>query len=1053
MSPRIHTPEQLRDLLGETWTYSAEQWAAVTADPTRPAVIIAGAGSGKTAVMSGRVVWLVANGIVTPDQILGLTFTTKATGELQQRVRAALRRAGLLGASPDTGTGIADDVEEPTIATYHSYAANLLSEHGLRIGHEPDARLIADAARFQLAAQVVSRYEQPVHALTDHPDTVIGNLLALDGDLAEHLVSPEQLRAWDLDALDQLRATDAKGWKADYDKAISAITRRLELVGLVEAYRARKRHLGLIDFSDQIALTARLAEEHPAVGEAERERFRVVLLDEYQDTSVAQARMLRALFTGGHPVMAVGDPNQAIYGWRGASVSNILGFHRDFPPADDRLPTTLNLTFNRRSDRRILETANLLASPLYQATGTLPLRPKEDADPGEVRVAVFETYDDELDHLADQVRATHDRGTPWQEIGVLVRTNAHGADVYDRLTAAEIPVEIVGLSGLLRLPEIAEVLATLSLLRDVTDNAAVLTLLNGPRWAIGLRDQALLGRRARELGGRGQQRRPDVHGQLAAAVETVDPAEVNALCDALEDPGDLPYSAEARQRFAALTAELRRLRAAAGEPVLDLVRRIVETIGIDVELSSAVSESARARRDNLDLFLQAVAEFRGFDGQITLPALLAWLEAENDAGQGLDMTTPSDAESVKLLTIHRSKGLEWDVVFLPGVNVDQFPNGTLRSGHLTSPQVLPQPLRGDAHDLPRLTSYGKDEFKDWVERRRAHQADEELRLAYVAWTRARHELVVSSWRFGPNQPSRGFGPSDYLETTRAAMAGWGAEPERWAQRWERGSEETNPYAGRVVEHPWPISHRTLEVERRVEAARLVRDAVDDGYADELTQVWDTELARLLDELARQRAVEVEVPLPSALSATALARLREDPETFAHDLVRPMPRQPSAAARFGTRFHAWVETRFGQQDLFDPDELPGRGDSDIEDDADLAAVVESFERGEFADRAPSRVEAPFALVLAGQVVRGRIDAVYAETRPDGSPGWLLVDWKTSRSQTADPLQLALYRLAWAELTGDPPESVRAAFYYVRTDTLVEPADLPDRTELERIISVG
>jgi DNA helicase-2/ATP-dependent DNA helicase PcrA len=1050
---RVGTPEQLRDLLGETWTYSTEQWAAVTVDPTGPAVVIAGAGSGKTAVMAGRVVWLVANGHATPDQVLGLTFTTKAAGELQQRIRASLRRAGLLEPAAT------EDVEEPTIATYHSYAANLLSEHGLRIGHEPDARLIADGARYQLAAQVVARYDRPIRLLTDHPATVIGNVLALDGELAEHLVTPDELRAWDADALERLAAADPTGWKTDHDKAVSAASRRLELVGLVEAYRARKRHLGLLDFSDQIALTARLAEEHAAVGEAERERFRIVLLDEYQDTSVAQARMLRALFgsaenaqSGGHAVMAVGDPNQAIYGWRGASVSNILGFHADFPPADGADPVGLNLQFNRRSDRRILEVANHLAAPLYAGGHTRPLLPKEDAAAGDVAVCVHETYDDELDQLAADVRAAHEAGTPWEEIGVLVRTNAHGADVYDRLTAAEIPVEIVGLSGLLRLPEIAEVLATLSLLQDVTDNASVLTLLNSARWAIGLRDQALLGKRARELGRAVRQERPvDVRDQLTAAVATTDPAEVAALCDALEDPGEQPYSAQARERFAALTGELRRLRAAVGEPVLDLVRRIIDTIGIDVELSSAVSESARARRDNLDLFVQAVAEFQAFDGQVTLPALLAWLEAEDETGQGLDVATPTEASSVKLLTIHRSKGLEWDVVFLPGVNVEQFPNTTLRSGHLTSPQVLPQPLRGDAADLPRLADYTKDAFKDWVTRRRAHQAEEELRLAYVAWTRARHRLLVSSWRFGPNQPSKGFGPSEYVGRTRDAIAGWGEVPGRWAERWTRDSGETNPYADRVVEHPWPISHRTLEVERRTEAARLVAEAVDESYADVLTEVWDAEIERLLDELARQRVTDVEVPLPSSLSATALARLRDDPDAFARDLARPMPHRPSSAARFGTRFHAWVEARFGQQDLFDPDDLPGRGDAEIADDATLAEVIAAFEAGPFADRPPHRVEAPFALVLAGQVVRGRIDAVYAEPAADGQDGWLLVDWKTGRLANADPLQLAIYRVAWSELHGVPLDRVRAAFVHVRTGEIVQPTDLPDRSALEQLFA--
>ncbi len=203
--------------------------------------------------------------------------------------------------------------------------------------------------------------------------------------------------------------------------------------------------------------------------------------------------------------------------------------------------------------------------------------------------------------------------------------------------------------------------------------------------------------------------------------------------------------------------------------------------------------------------------------------------------------------------------------------------------------------------------------------------------------------------------------------------------------------------------------------------------------------WDEELERLLAEARADRGGVVEVPLPSSLSATALARLRDDPEQFARELARPMPRKPSPAARFGTRFHAWVEARFGQQSLLDPDDLPGRGDLGIDDEDELRELIATFEAGPFAERVPTAVEPPFALVLAGQVVRGRIDAVYAE--PDG--GWLVVDWKTNQRQTADPLQLAIYRLAWAELMGVPLADVRAAFHYVRAGETVEISDLADR----------
>jgi DNA helicase-2/ATP-dependent DNA helicase PcrA len=203
-----------------------------------------------------------------------------------------------------------------------------------------------------------------------------------------------------------------------------------------------------------------------------------------------------------------------------------------------------------------------------------------------------------------------------------------------------------------------------------------------------------------------------------------------------------------------------------------------------------------------------------------------------------------------------------------------------------------------------------------------------------------------------------------------------------------------------------------------------------------------------------------VHLPDLLSATSLLRLQRDPQGLAAEIARPMPAPPSRSARFGTRFHQWVERYFGpametgqlgQQQLLDPDDLPGRGDTGIDAEADLAELVQRFAAGPFGDRAPHAVEAPFALVLAGQVVRGRIDAVYAEPAESGG-GYHDVDWKTSRHEAADPLQLALYRLAWSELTGTPLEDVRAAFHYVRSGRTDELTDLPGRAELEALLEV-
>lgn len=1076
---RIETPEQLRALMREDFTFSSQQFAVVTA-PLEPHVVIAGAGSGKTTVMAARVVWLVATGQVRPDQVLGLTFTTKAANELSVRIRAGLRAAGILPA-PGVRPVVPDDrdpveePEEPTVATYNAYAAGLLTEHGLRIGHEPDTRVMADAARYQLAARAVARYDGPVELLSDHPPTVIGYLLALDGAMAEHLLTPEDVRAFHTahrPRVEEAKAAETLRTKIKaVDKVLSSIDRREELLGLVESYRSLKARLGLMDFSDQIALGARLAAGQPEVGAAERDKYRIVLLDEYQDTSVAQAIMLSRLFSGptaqdgrGHAVTAVGDPNQAIYGWRGASVSNILGFGRDFPAGDGSPDVaTFSLTVNRRSDRRILELANELAQPLYSRMPQVEkLEPKPHAGEGVVTSAVLETYDEELAHLAREVRAAYDAMArpAWSEIGVLTRDNAHAADVFDALTRAEIPVEIVGLQGLLRLPEVAEVVATLTLLHDLTANAELLTLLTGPRWTVGPRDLALLGRRARELAGApgaGARETPrSVDEELAEAVAGADPTEVLSLSDALEDPGELEYSTEARERFSLLADELRWLRAFGSEPLLDLVRRVVDTTGIDVELASSVSPTAHARRDNLDLFVKAVADFQAIDGDVSLPALLAYLQAEDDYGAGLDVATPTEADSVKLLTVHRAKGLEWDAVFLVGVADEKFPTARTRTKWTAGPGVLPYPLRGDAHDLPALTGYSCQELDAFAGACKEHELEEELRLGYVAFTRARHRLSVTSYCWSSSRQGA-LGPSAYHEVTRRKLAEWQEPWQPWLDKPAQG--EPNPLQVERESRPWPMEGHTDELARRAAAAVRVRAAMadaeqtllppaDDGLTPDETGVvaeWDQEMDRLLEEARAGRSELVEVPLPSSLSATALARLRDDPEGLAADLARPMPRRPSPAARFGTRFHAWVEARFGQQQLVDLDDVPGRADEGIEDEQDLKELVEQFSSGPFGDRVPHAVEPAFALVLAGQVVRGRIDAVY-----ETASGYLVVDWKTNQRQTADPLQLAIYRLAWAELTGVDPGKVAAAFFYVRTGELVEHRDLPGREELEAVI---
>ncbi|HRA03916.1 MAG TPA: ATP-dependent helicase, partial [Arachnia sp.] len=545
----LSSPDQLIDAL--QIPFSPEQLEAITA-PLEPAVIIAGAGSGKTTVMAARVVWLVGTGQVRPEEILGLTFTRKAAAELGTRVAAALDRAGVL-------TGLEGEGAE-LVMTYDSFAARLVSEFGLRIGIDRDPVMVTGASRFRLATRVVANAPGPFHSisrLSHH--SIPERVLALDAEMQSHLVSEEKVLLECERA--ERRFAEAPLYRGktvrDVEKALDATAERRELLQLVTAYQELKQRLGVVEFADQLREAVRLVTTVPSVGEELRRRFRVVLLDEYQDTSSAQARLLRELFTGspfgeamGFPVTAVGDPYQAIYGWRGAASGNILEFPMQFRRSDGAPAARYTLSVNRRSGQRILDVGNALARDLAAAPGEsgVQLRAPEGAPSGMVAAATFDTFRDEVDWIAESVVARHETGTAWAELAILVRRNALLAPLFEALRDRDVPVEIVGLGGLLALPEIAPIVATLRVIDDVAANPAVAALLSGPRWQLGLADLELLGERARRLAA-APTHASDMDEALVSAVTQADPGETVCLLDAVADPGDLPFTEGARDRL------------------------------------------------------------------------------------------------------------------------------------------------------------------------------------------------------------------------------------------------------------------------------------------------------------------------------------------------------------------------------------------------------------------------------------------------------------------------------------------------------------------------
>jgi DNA helicase-2/ATP-dependent DNA helicase PcrA len=1091
----------------EGYDLTAEQRAAVAA-PLAPGLLVAGAGSGKTEVMAARVLHLVATGAVRPDAVLGLTFTVKATASLAERIRSVLARLSTArGAGGPGVAGVAADPldGEPTVSTYNGFGARLVADHGLRIGIEPGSRLATEGLRWQLALRVVRTWADDLD-VDVQPPAVADRLRQLCDELANHLASAEEVRAAHVALRAWIDRAERSGVRrtAPVGKALEAAAIREQLLGLAEAYERVKRDHLLLDHGDQIALAARLA-ELPAVRTAERRQFQVVLLDEYQDTNVAQRLLLQRLFGDGHAVTAVGDPAQSIYAFRGASVSNIVRFPEQFRTCAGDAAAVYPLSTNFRSGGRILAVANQISQGL-ERVGTVdppvlvprPGRESGGADAGAVQVALLPDVEAEAAWVAERLVGAArarlgehrlDCDQPecdgWHQVAVLCRKRRQFGLLRDALERQGVPVEVVGLGGLLDAPEVADVVAVLRVLHDPTRNADLVRLLTGPRWRIGPRDLEALGRRARAIlrtsavpgrtGGRSSEKTPLTAKDLSMAVAS-DESEVGALADAIErvhDPSldqHAPLSPEARRRLDALRSILARLRRRMGQPLPDLVADIERTLGLDVELESSPAAIGRGRRANMLAFSEVAANFVGIDGETHLGAFLASLDAAEEAEDGYDLGSPSPADTVKLLTVHSAKGLEWDLVAVPGLSGGRY---SVFPSYQASPQWpwrserLPRAARGDREDLPVWTAptpAGAEAFKEDCRRR---DQQEERRLAYVSVTRARQALFCSGYWWGATAARPHVPASPFLEDVEAACAAGGGSV--LPRPPEPALSDPNPLLAedRRRDVPWPVS--PFVPAGVLQAAQAVREAAERGTEPATDSELKEEDRARLDEwrrdaelLLRERRVAGAAPvvtLPDDLSVSDIVELDDRPEALARRLHRPLPRRPAPATRRGTAFHAWLEQRSTARSLLGPDDLPGAGDGDAGPDeaassesAELAALQQAFLASSWAAREPVAVEVPFELVLGAHLVRGRIDAVYA--RPDG--GHEVVDYKTGARPTgaaaaAAALQLACYRLAWSDLSGVDDDAVSAAFLYVRDgDAGVVRPPLADRAGLEALL---
>ncbi len=1070
----VQSPEKLAS--NPTMRLTDEQRAAVELAPTdAPSLVVAGAGSGKTELMSVRVLWLVANGYAEPHEILGLTFTRKAASELSKRINNGLRTLSRTEFWPKE---LAEKpFVAPNISTYNAYANSLFQDYALSLGYEPDSILLTEAARFQLAREVVLKYGSAVDSrINDYESsltTIVGAVLSIASEMADNEVNADQMNAYVDEIRNQIASMEARGkteeqpipttrlrnWQSFFDSGLIA--------NLAQKFREEKFSRGMVDYSDQVALAAKAVEHMPElVAGRERSLYKHVLLDEYQDTSTLQTRLLKGLFAQ-HSVFAVGDPNQSIYGWRGASASNLREFITDFGTLD-REVEQFPLPTSWRNPSGVLNLANhllleLQAEPSFVTRNmtegqladfehnkvkVVKLTPRPDAPTGETELAYLQTQSEEAKAVAEWYKRKMDvpAGTKKPTAALLLRTKGSSNYYAAALSEAGIPYQIVGVAGLLEMPEIVDLVSALKVVHNPTSGGSLLRLLAGPRWRIGAKDIQQLYMFAKKISGFDNEDGVDLQGEEVgfSIVDALDELlDRKALKTGISETGLI--------RMKDCAKLFRKLRYQTGLALPDFIRVVEQELWLDIELTA--NPNRLQPMANLNSFANVVSSYANSYSP-TLGGFLEWLEF---AAEKESFETPSISATpgeVQILTVHASKGLEWDLVAVPQLLEGTFPSETQGFRGWTNGKSLPYHLRGDADSLPRfdISSFTKqtdvDKFEDVFKGDvKEYKFREERRLAYVAVTRAKHSLMLSASVYkGTNKTASA--PSPYLlelatcgEPSLTIVGGSG-NPESPLPSLE--SLDANPDAAANITLEWPMDPLGPNHRRKLEQAReLIEGEIEKPNAAKV----DTEIDLMLADQEEAVVRASQAKLPVRIPASRFKEFLLETDTVAELYRRPVPREPFSATMAGTLFHTWVEERFG---LFSPkDELDIQAEvvDDKNDALNIDDLKEIFEQSRFASMEPADIECEIQVTIKSNTFICKIDAVFATEN-----GFEIVDWKTGVAPKTPEdiaekaLQLALYRMAYSKFHGIDPNKIEVCLYYVNENLEIRPEAVKTSEEL-------
>lgn len=633
-----------------------EQLAA-TIHPEGPLLILAGAGSGKTRVITHRIAFFILNQRIRADRILAVTFTNKATREMQERVDALLGRAASLATF------------RPSIGTFHATCARILRSHAHHLG------LTASFSIYDDADQIAMIRRCAADMLLDDDRSAALTYRAFIDRCKNHGYTPSQ-------AFEHARGRAEE-----------------EAADLYERYAQRMLEAGAVDFGDLILLTLRILREHPQVAQRMRKRWTHVLVDEFQDTNPAQYELLRLLCGDTHPnLTVVGDDDQSIYAWRGATVDNILRFEEHFPGT-----AVVKLERNYRSSNTILDAAADLIQHNAQRKSKRLWTERTDGQPIAIYPATSER--DEAAFVTRTIkRLCLDQGIRFDQVAVFYRINALGRIIEEQLRADGIDHRVVGTVAFFERAEIKDVLAFLTLLVNPGDPLALSRVLNLPPRGLGAKSQKA------------------IEAFLRNPPEALAAAHPLERLTAIARHGAGPFNTRVRKGvtdFVDLMDDLHTLSLSV--PPSELVELLLERSALLEHLEKRNKDRIEDIRENLNALVTMLADFEDTQGDaVTLADFLEHTALVRSPNRPEPSTSPTGA--VHLMSIHSAKGLEFDAVFLIGIEED----------------ILPHTRNEEDVNI-----------------------EEERRLTYVALTRARHHLYLSHAKqrrlhgsFRQSEPSR-----------------------------------------------------------------------------------------------------------------------------------------------------------------------------------------------------------------------------------------------------------------------------------------------------------